>query len=91
MWTSLYDLAARRKTISITVNGDLVAKASAAGINLSRTAEEAIAKAFTDLERKLIAEELRDAVARVDAYVALHGRPFDDWTGETEDLADDAA
>jgi antitoxin CcdA len=89
----LYDPNARRKTISMTINADLAAKASALGINLSRTAEDAIAAAFTALERERIKAEIAEAVRFTDAYVAEHGRPWDDWTTEnlTEDQDDDAA
>lgn len=89
----LYDPNARRKTISITINSDLAAKATALGINLSRTAEAAIAAAFTELEREQIKAEIAEAVRITDAYVAEHGMPWDDWTTETltEDQDDDAA
>lgn len=89
----LYDANARRKTISVTINADLAAKASALGINLSRTAEGAIAAAFTRLERERIRAEVAEAIRFTDAYVAEHGRPWDDWTTEnlTEDQDDDAA
>ena len=42
MRAPLYDVNARRKTVSITLNSDLVAKAAALGINISRTAEAAV-------------------------------------------------
>jgi hypothetical protein len=38
--SSLFDQNARRRTVSLTVNDDLYAKARAAGINASRVAEE---------------------------------------------------
>ena len=44
MRTPLYDVNARRKTVSVTLNADLVSKASALGINISRTAEAALNK-----------------------------------------------
>ncbi|HSU05762.1 MAG TPA: type II toxin-antitoxin system CcdA family antitoxin [Acetobacteraceae bacterium] len=90
MRTPLYDLNARRKTVSITLNADLAAKAAAAGINLSRTAEDAIAKAFVELERERVKIELLDAMQRVAAYVALYGRPFDDWTADAVAQSDEA-
>ena len=93
MHIPLYDPNARRKTISITINSDLAAKATALGINLSRTAEDAIAVAFIQLERERIKEEIAEAIRFTDAYVAEHGMPWDDWTTETltEDQDDDAA
>jgi antitoxin CcdA len=93
MRSPLYDVNARRKTVSITVNADLVAKASALGINISRTAEAAIIQAFEAAEKAKIREEIREATRMVDEYVALHGMPFDDWAndGLTADDADNAA
>jgi antitoxin CcdA len=87
----LYDVNARRKTVSITLNADLVAKASAVGINISRTAEAAIVQAFEAAEKAKIREEIREAVRMVDEYVAIHGMPFDDWANESPDDTDHAA
>jgi post-segregation antitoxin (ccd killing protein) len=93
MRTPLYDVNARRKTVSITLNADLAAKASALGINISRTAESAIVQAFEAAEKARIREEVREATRMVDEYVAIHGMPFDDWAndGIPPDDADDAA
>lgn len=93
MRVPLYDPNARRKTVSITLNADLAAKATAAGINLSRTAEEAIAHAFSNLERERIRAELREAGHITADYVSRYGRPFDDWTSEEtpQHQDDDAA
>ena len=71
MRTPLYDVNARRKTVSITLNADLVAKASALGINISRTAEAAVIQAFEAAERAKIREEIREATRMVDEYVAI--------------------
>jgi post-segregation antitoxin (ccd killing protein) len=46
MRKSLYDAGARKRTVSVTLNSDLHAKAKDAGISLSRVAEEAIAQAW---------------------------------------------
>lgn len=89
----LYDRDARRKTVSITINADLAAKASAAGINISRTAEAAVAQAFEELEKTRIREEIKEAVRFADEYVAKHGHPFPEWLAmfTPEDDEDDAA
>ena len=93
MRTPLYNVNARRKTVSITLNADLVARASAMGINISRTAEAAVIEAFEAAEKATILEEIREATRRVDEYVAIHGMPFDDWANEalSSDDADHAA
>jgi antitoxin CcdA len=85
----LYDVNARRKTVSVTVNSDLVAKAAALGINISRTAEAALIQAFESAEKERIRGEIREASRAVDEYVAIHGMPFDDWANEGP-AADDA-
>ena len=82
MRTPLYDVNARRKTVSITLNADLVAKAAALGMNISRTAEDAVIQAFEAAERAKIREEIREATRMVDEYVAIYGMPFDDWANE---------
>ncbi len=83
MQRPLYDLNARRKTVSVTLNADLVAKASALGINISRTAEAAVIRAFEEAEKAKIRDEVREAMRMVDEYVAIHGMPFDDWANES--------
>ncbi len=93
MRTPLYDVNARRKTVSITLNSDLVAKAAALGINISRTAEAAIIQAFEAAEKAKIREEIREAARLTDEYVAIYGMPFDDWAndGLAAEDSDDAA
>jgi post-segregation antitoxin (ccd killing protein) len=92
MRTPLYDVNARRKTVSITLNSDLVAKASALGINISRTAEAALIQAFEAIEKERIREEIRVAARIVDELVAKYGNPFPPFglSDEDEDT-DDAA
>ena len=58
MHSPLYDAKSRRKTVSVTMNADLVARASALGINISRTADAAVIKAFEEAERANIREEI---------------------------------
>jgi len=88
MRTPLYDPNARRKTVSITLNADLVAKASALGINISRTAEAAIIRAFEAAEKARIQQEVRAAISMVDEYIALHGTPFEDWANQPSQADD---
>jgi antitoxin CcdA len=92
MRTPLYDTNARRKTVSVTLNADLVAKASALGINISRTAEAAIIKAFEEAEKARIREEIREAAQFTDALVAKFGFPFPEFGQfEPDEESDDAA
>ncbi len=92
MRTPLYDVNARRKTVSITLNADLVARASALGINISRTAEAAVIQAFEAAEKAKIREEIREATRITDELVARHGIPFPEFGMFSPDEAgDDAA
>ena len=76
MRVSLYDHNARRKTVSVTLNADLVARSAAHGINISRVAEAALIAAFEAAEKAAIRQEMREAAAFTDEYVAEHGDPF---------------
>jgi len=93
MRTPLYDHGAKRKTVSVTLNADLVAKSAAHGINISRVAEAALAAAFEAAEKAKIVEELREDAKFVAAYVAEHGYPFPESMADfmPEDADDDAA
>jgi antitoxin CcdA len=92
MRTPLYDVNARRKTVSITLNSDLVAKASALGINISRTAEAAIIKAFEEAEKANIRAEIREAARFTDELVAKFGLPFPEFGQfDLDEESDDAA
>jgi post-segregation antitoxin (ccd killing protein) len=94
----LYDHNAKRKTVSVTLNADLVARATALGIIISRVAEAALIEAFETAEKAKIREEIRVATAFTDAYVREHGHPFPEaWAmfapddGDEGDLRHDAA
>ena len=98
MRVPLYDRNAKRKTVSVTLNADLVSRSAAHGINISRVAEAALVVAFEEAERVNIQEEAREAARFVDAYVAEHGYPFPEsmamFTPDDEDQdarPDDAA
>jgi post-segregation antitoxin (ccd killing protein) len=76
MRVPLYDHAARRKTVSVTLNADLVARSAAHGINISRVAEAALAAAFEAAEKVKIQEEIRAAARFTDELVRMYGHPF---------------
>ena len=68
-----YDPAARKRTVSLTLNADLHAKAKGAGINLSKVAEEALAQALTQhLAEQARADIVQDLKA-LNAFVETHG------------------
>jgi post-segregation antitoxin (ccd killing protein) len=74
----LYDHNAKRRTVSVTLNADLVTRSAAHGINISRVAETALIAAFEAAEKAVILEELKEDARFVAAYVAEHGYPFPD-------------
>src|SRR4051812_2617939 len=98
MRVPLYDHGAKRKTVSVTLNADLVARSAAHGINISRVAEAALVAAFEEAEKAKIREEMRAAARFTDELVRKYGHLFpearvmfmpDDEAGE--DVNDDAA
>ena len=69
----LFDLSARKRTVSVTINGDLWDKAKAAGLNLSEVAEAAIRAEFVARARATLQAEIDLDLAAYNAYVAEHG------------------
>jgi len=72
---SFYDQDAKKQTVSLTINGDLFAKAKAAGINASQVAEEALAQALNRHMTEIIKAEIRQDLEACNAYIAKHGSP----------------
>ena len=68
-----YDTSARKRTVSLTLNADLYAKAKAAEINLSRVAEEAIAQALAQRLVEQARADVRQDLAALSAFVEAHG------------------
>lgn len=76
MRTPLFDHNSKRKTVSVTLNADLVARSAAHGINISRVAEAALIAAFETAEKDRIRQELKADAAWVADFVAKNGYPF---------------
>jgi post-segregation antitoxin (ccd killing protein) len=55
-----FDPRARKRTVSLTLNADLCAKAKSSGINLSKVAEEALGQVLA----QCLAEQAKAAIAR---------------------------
>jgi len=72
---TLFDRSARKRTVSLTVNADLYAKARAAGINASRVAEAALAQALAAHQAERLRAEIRQDIDVLARYVAEHGDP----------------
>ena len=73
MRTSLYDARARKRTVSLTLNADLCAKAKEAGINLSQVAEKALAHALALCMIEEVKAEIQRDVAAHETFVEQHG------------------
>ena len=68
-----YDPGARKRTVSLTLNADLCAKAERAGINLSKVAEEAVAQALAERLAEQVKADIRRDPGALNAFVETHG------------------
>ena len=75
MQNAPYDLAARKRTVSLTLNSDLYAKVRAAGMNASRIAEAALVQALKAREAEVLRAEIREDMKALADYIAEHGDP----------------
>jgi antitoxin CcdA len=73
MRNPLYDAGAWKRTVSLTVNADLYAKAKDAGINLSEIAEEALAEALTQRLAEQAKADIDRDLGAFNAFVEAHG------------------
>ncbi len=73
MRRALFESAAPKQTVSLTLNSDLYAKAKRAGINASRVAEDALAQAYADSIARSLRAELAQDLESADAYADEHG------------------
>jgi antitoxin CcdA len=69
----LFDRTAAKRTVSLTLNSDLVAKAKEAGLNLSQISEKAVEQALLSYWRERIKAEIDQDMKAYDAFVAEHG------------------
>jgi antitoxin CcdA len=79
MSDALFDPRARRRTVSLTINSDLLDKAKEAGINASKAAEAALEAALREHRRELLRKEFAQDLRTWEDYVDKHGNPNDDW------------
>ncbi|HEY0421656.1 MAG TPA: type II toxin-antitoxin system CcdA family antitoxin [Acetobacteraceae bacterium] len=75
MTSSLFDISARKQTVSLTVNSDLYRRARAVGINASQVAEAALATALREQEEAKLRGEIRQDAEALARYVEEHGDP----------------
>jgi post-segregation antitoxin (ccd killing protein) len=70
-----FDQNAKKRTVSLTLNSDLYAKAKAEGINASQVAEEALAQALKARLSERLRAEINQDLAACNAYNEKHGSP----------------
>jgi post-segregation antitoxin (ccd killing protein) len=68
-----YDTTAAKRPVNLTLNGDLVAQARVAGLNLSALAEEAVAAALARVAREKLAADIAQACRVHEQYLADYG------------------
>ena len=85
---SHFDPAAKKQTVSLTVNGDLYKRAKIEGINASQVAEDALSAALARRLSAKIRMEIDQDLAAYAAYVKKHGSPAQmlrDHLAQTDD------
>jgi antitoxin CcdA len=85
-----FDPLAKKRTVSLTLNSDLYAKAKAEGINASQVAEAALAEALAVRLAEKVRAEIEQDLAAYNAYIEKHGSPAEmlrDYLAERDDAA----
>jgi antitoxin CcdA len=67
-----------KRATNVSIRGDLLAAARAAGVNLSATLERALTAELAKGKRKKWREENREAIAAYNHYIEKHGTFSDD-------------
>ena len=69
----LYDPQAAKRAVNVTLNGDLVARARAEGLNLSALAEQAVAAELARIAREKFEVEIAQSCRAHEDYLAEYG------------------
>lgn len=69
----LYDANAGKRPVNVTLNSDLIARARAAGINISAVAEEAVAESLRRIARERFDADIAQACRAHDRYLEEYG------------------
>jgi len=75
MQSALYDVSAPKRKVNMTANEDLVKRAKAAGINISKELEHALENALARHEREKWIRENKEALEETNDYVKRYGLP----------------
>ncbi len=70
---SLYDESARKRPTNLSINSDLLAKARALGVNLSRALEEALVDRLAQQRREVWIRENRAAIEAYNQRIEAEG------------------
>jgi antitoxin CcdA len=84
MRVMLYDTDSAKRPVNLTMNGDLVTRAKAEGLNLSALAEEAVATALAQRARQKWEADIAESCRAHDRYLAEYGSLNDAVTAETD-------
>lgn len=71
--------AVQRKPTNLSLDARLVAEAKTLDINISRIAEEGIARAVAEEKARLWKIENREAIESLNAYVEENGLPLEEF------------
>lgn len=69
----IYDTAAPKRPVNVTLNSDLVARARAEGLNLSALAEDAVTAALARIAKARFDAEVAHACRVHDHYLSEYG------------------
>ncbi len=75
--SGVYDTQAAKRPVNLTMNGDLVEKARAKGLNLSALAEKAVAAELVRRAREQWDAEIAEACAAHERYLQDYGSAAD--------------
>ena len=73
MHVQVYDAAAAKRPVNLTLNSDLVMRARAEGLNLSALAEEAVAAALARRTRERMEADIAQACRVHEQYLVEYG------------------
>jgi antitoxin CcdA len=73
MHVPVYDATAAKRPVNLTLNGDLVTRARAEGLNLSALAEEAVATALARRAREKMESDIALACRVHEQYLVEYG------------------
>jgi post-segregation antitoxin (ccd killing protein) len=88
MDNALFDASADRKTLTVSVNGDLLDRVHAAGIDLAHVIEAAMERALANTNPEMVRDGIAAEMRWLDEYVAKHGDPRAEWLAMSDE--DDA-